>query len=188
MHAVTDATTSPVPGHGHDLGHDTGHDTGDDTVPNSAGPAALAGGHERAAAAPDARRLKVLLYSDDRQVRQTIVMALGRRPAPELPAIEIVECATEPLAIRHMSEGGYDLAILDGEATPAGGLGVCKQLKDEIFRCPPVLVVIGRPQDAWLATWSRADAVVPMPIDPRVMAESAAALLRRRVAGIEAVS
>lgn len=176
MHAVTDATTSPVPGHGQD------------TVANPAGPAALAGGHDRAAAAPDARRLKVLLYSDDRQVRQSIVMALGRRPAPELPAIEIVECATEPLVIRHMSEGGYDLAILDGEATPAGGLGVCKQLKDEIFRCPPVLVVIGRPQDAWLATWSRADAVVPMPIDPRVMAESAAALLRRRVAGIEAVS
>jgi len=136
----------------------------------------------------DTRRLKVLLYSDDRQVRRSVVVSLGRRPAPELPAIEIVECATEPLVIRKMSEGGFDLVILDGEATPAGGLGVCKQLKDEIFRCPPILVLIGRPQDAWLATWSRADAVVPQPLDPRVLADSAASLLRRRVVGIEALS
>ncbi len=176
MLAVTDAMTSQVPAH-----------EGSESAGTSRLPAPAAG-HENAVEAADSRRLKVLLYSDDRQIRQSIVIALGRRPAPELPAIEIVECATEPLVIRHMSEGGYDLAILDGEATPAGGLGVCKQLKDEIFRCPPILVVIGRPQDAWLATWSRADAVVPMPLDPRVMAESTAALLRRRVAGIEAVS
>lgn len=176
MCGVTDAKSSPVPSH---------DDAGTAGIYRDI---ALTGGHDPALAAADSRRLKVLLYSNDRQVRETVVIALGRRPAPELPAIEVVECATEPLVIRRMSDGGYDLAILDGEATPAGGLGICKQLKDEIFRCPPILVVIGRPQDAWLATWSRADAVVPMPLDPRVMAESAAALLRRRVAGIESVS
>jgi DNA-binding response OmpR family regulator len=61
-------------------------------------------------------------------------------------------------------------------------MGICRQLKDEIFRCPPVLVLTGRPQDAWLATWSRADAVVPHPVDPVALVEAAAALLRRRVA------
>ena len=34
--------------------------------------------------------------------------------------------------------------VLDGEAQPAGGMGMCRQLKDEIHRCPPVLVLIGR--------------------------------------------
>ena len=66
-----------------------------------------------------------------------------------------------------MDKGGFALAILDGEAVPAGGLGICRQVKDEIYQCPPVLVLTGRPQDAWLATWSRADAAVPMPVDPR---------------------
>ena len=44
--------------------------------------------------------------------------------------------------------------VLDGEAQPAGGMGVCRQAKDEIHDCPPVLLIIGRPDDGWLATWS----------------------------------
>lgn len=134
-----------------------------------------------AANAPE-QTLRVLVYSDDRIVRQQVRMALGKRPSPELPALEYVECALEPVVIAEADKGGLDLLILDGEATPAGGMGVCRQLKDEIYRCPPVLVLVGRPQDAWLATWSRADAVVPHPIDPIVLADAAASLLRQRVA------
>lgn len=125
--------------------------------------------------------LKVLLFSDDQTVRGAVRTALGRRPAPELPRLEFIECATEPMVIRKMDAGGIDLAILDGEAAPAGGIGICRQLKDEVYRCPPVLVLTGRAADAWLATWSRADAVVPHPIDPVVLAEQAAVLLRRRL-------
>ena len=80
-----------------------------------------------------------------------------------------------------MDAGGIDLAILDGEAVPAGGMGIAKQLKDEIYQCPPVLVLTGRPQDAWLATWSRAEAAVPHPLDPIQLAETVVALLRSRV-------
>ena len=79
-----------------------------------------------------------------------------------------------------MDAGGVDLAILDGEAVPAGGMGVCRQLKDEIYRCPPVLVLIGRADDAWLATWSRADAAVSHPLDPVELAAAAAGLLAAR--------
>ncbi|MEZ5193845.1 MAG: hypothetical protein R2734_15995 [Nocardioides sp.] len=74
--------------------------------------------------------------------------------------------------------GGIALAILDNEAVPAGGMGIAKQLKDEIYHCPPLLVLTGRPQDAWLATWSRADAAVPHPIDPTRLAEAVVGLLR----------
>lgn len=130
------------------------------------------------------RELTVLVYGDDRAIRQQVVLALGTRPAPELPAVRYHECATEPLVMRTMDSGRIDLAILDGEAAPFGGMGVCRQLKDEIFNCPPILVLTGRPQDAWLATWSRADAVVPRPIDPMRLAEMAAHLLRQRVAGL----
>lgn len=133
-----------------------------------------------AAAAPS--KLTVLVYSSNALTRESVKLALGRRPAPELPAVQFIECATEPAVITNMDAGGVDLAILDGEAVPSGGMGIARQMKDEIYRCPPMLVLIGRPQDAWLATWSRADAVVAHPIDPLVLAESAATLLRRRVA------
>ena len=86
--------------------------------------------------------------------------------------------ATEPVVIQNMDAGGIALAILDGEAVPAGGMGIAKQLKDEIYQCPPILVLTGRPQDAWLATWSRAEAAVPHPIDPIQLAEAVVAELR----------
>ena len=133
-------------------------------------------------AAPDPdQRLRVLVYSDDASVRRQVMMALGKRPHPDLPALEYVEVATEPVCIQQMDTGAIDLAILDGEAAPAGGMGIAKQLKDEIYRCPPVLVLTGRPQDAWLATWSRAEAAVPHPIDPIQLAEDVIRLLRPRV-------
>jgi DNA-binding response OmpR family regulator len=126
-------------------------------------------------------RLRVLVYSDDVDVRQQVILALGRRPHPDLPELEYVEVATEPVVISNMDAGSIDLAILDGEAVPAGGMGIAKQLKDEIYRCPPILVLIGRPQDAWLATWSRAEAAVPHPIDPVRLADAVTTLLRPRV-------
>jgi DNA-binding response OmpR family regulator len=134
------------------------------------------------------RPLKVLVYSDDRTTRESVRLALGKRPATDLPELEYLECATEPAVIKAMDKGGVDLAILDGEAVPAGGMGIARQLKDEIFQCPPVLVITGRPQDAWLATWSRAEAAVSHPIDPVRMAEVTAGLLRQRVASLPATT
>jgi hypothetical protein len=125
--------------------------------------------------------LKVLVYSDDVNTRQQVILALGRRPHPDLPELEYVEVATEPVVLQNLDAGGIALAVLDGEAVPAGGLGIAKQLKDEIYQCPPVVVLIGRPQDAWLATWSRAEAAVPHPIDPIKLAETVIALLLSRV-------
>ena len=128
--------------------------------------------------------LKVLVYSDDVNTRQQVILALGRRPHPDLPELEYVEVATEPVVIQQMDSGEISLAILDGEAVPAGGMGIAKQLKDEIYQCPPVLVLTGRPQDAWLATWSRAEAAVPQPLDPIQLAEAVIALLRSRVPAV----
>ncbi len=125
--------------------------------------------------------LQVLVYSDDVDTRQQVILALGRRPHPDLPELEYVEVATEPVVIQQMDAGGLALAILDGEAVPAGGMGIARQLKDEIYRCPPLLVLTGRVQDNWLATWSRAEAAVAHPLDPIELAETVIRLLRSRV-------
>lgn len=125
--------------------------------------------------------LKLLVYSDDSTTRQAIMVSLGRNLSPELPPLEFIECATEPMVVRYMDAGGIDLAILDAEAVPAGGMGVCRALKDEIYQCPPIMLVIAREQDGWLATWSRADAVALQPLDPFVVSETVAKLLRSRI-------
>lgn len=125
--------------------------------------------------------MKVLVYSDDATTREQVMLALGKRPHPDLPALEYLEVATEPVVIQLMDSGQVSLAILDGEAAPAGGMGICRQLKDEIYNCPPVLVLTGRVDDNWLATWSRAEAAVPHPIDPLELADAVIRLLRSRV-------
>jgi len=125
-----------------------------------------------------AKPLKVLVYSDDVTVRKQVILALGRRPHPALPEVEYVEVASEPVVIQNLDAGHIDLAVLDGEAVPAGGMGIAKQMKDELASCPPIVVLTGRPQDAWLATWSRAEASLPHPIDPVALAETVVGLLR----------
>jgi DNA-binding response OmpR family regulator len=135
----------------------------------------------------DSGTMTVLVYSDDVNTREQVKMAVGRRPAPGLPRVEWLECATEPAVIAAMDANRVDVAVLDGEATPAGGMGIARQLKDEIYRCPPILVLTGRAEDNWLAAWSRADAVVAHPLDPIVLAEAVAGLMRRRRAELPAV-
>lgn len=172
---------SDVPGEGHTVWH---------TVVRAGDPAAVSAGDGTAASGGPAMEptVTVLVYSNDRATREQVRLAVGRRPDAGLPRVEYLECATGPAVIAAMDRGGVDLAILDGEAAPTGGMGICRQLKDEIYQCPPVLVLIGRPQDAWLATWSRADAVVPHPLDPMALARAVAGLLRQRLGRTSALS
>ena len=123
---------------------------------------------------------RVLVYSDDANTRASVVLALGRRPAVDLPPVEFVEVATEWAVLDRLREGGFDLAILDGEAVPAGGIGVCRTIKEEIHQSPPVMLLLGRPQDDWLASWSHADGAVSHPLDPIATSAAVARLLRIR--------
>ena len=122
--------------------------------------------------------LRILVYSDNAETREQVIRALGKHLHPDLPELTYLEVATAPMVVRQMDQGGIDLAILDGEATPTGGMGIAKQLKDELATCPPIVVLTGRPDDAWLANWSRAEAAVPHPLDPIVLGRTVLGLLR----------
>jgi DNA-binding response OmpR family regulator len=124
--------------------------------------------------------LRILVYSDNVTVREQVKLALGKRIHPELPELSYIDVATGPVVIQQLDANNVDLAILDGEATPTGGMGIAKQLKDEIENCPPIVVLTGRPDDSWLAKWSQAEAAVPHPIDPIRLADAVVALLRTR--------
>ena len=122
--------------------------------------------------------LRILVYSSNARTREQVRLSLGTRVDPALPELVYTDVATGPMVISLMDAGGFDLVILDGEASPVGGMGIAKQLKDELDDCPPILVLTGRADDAWLANWSRAEAAVPHPIDPIRLGEAVVGLLR----------
>jgi len=135
----------------------------------------------RIAAMASEKNLTIALYSDDSSVRSSVITALGRKVSAELPEHKIVEFATGPALRLYLdSKQSVDLFILDGEAVPEGGLGLARQLKDEVFNCPPVLVITGRIQDNWLASWSKCDEAVMHPIDPFTLASKVAGLLQSK--------
>jgi DNA-binding response OmpR family regulator len=136
------------------------------------------------------RKYSIVIYSDDVTVREAVIAALGGRVAPDMAEHVIHQFATGA-ALRLFvdskkpgTESPIDLFILDGEAVPEGGMGMARQLKDEVFNCPPILVITGRKEDAWLAAWSRADANVLHPVDPFTLAHTVAELLRSRTSAI----
>jgi DNA-binding response OmpR family regulator len=120
----------------------------------------------------------VLVFSHRPEVREAIITAIGRRPAPDLDRLQYIEAGTVADVLSEVDAGSVDLAILDGEAQPTGGMGVSRQLKNEIANCPPIVVTVRRKDDRWLATWSQADAVLVHPLDPLSAAETVAEVLR----------
>ena len=127
-----------------------------------------------------AQPMKILVFSHRPEVRETIVTAVGRRPAADIGRVVYVEVGTVSEVLMAMDEGDIDLAILDGEAQPTGGIGLSRQLKNEITDCPPIVIAVRRKDDRWLATWSQADAVVVHPLDPLTAAETVADVLRTK--------
>jgi DNA-binding response OmpR family regulator len=126
----------------------------------------------------------VLLYSDDPAVRDRIRLAIGPRPAADL-SIEFVDASTWEECRRVLDEYEIDLMILDGEAAPAGGLGIARQVKDEYADPPPTCVVIARAADRWLAAFAQVDATLLYPLDPVTTGQTIAGMLRDRRNGVD---
>jgi hypothetical protein len=53
----------------------------------------------------------VVVYSNSADVRATVRTDVGRRPAPDSPRIDWVECATYAEVVAQLDEGGVDLVI-----------------------------------------------------------------------------
>ena len=125
-----------------------------------------------------AATITVLVFSHRPEVREAIITAVGRRPAPDLPRVRYLEAGTITEVLAQTDAGVVDLAILDGEAQPTGGMGLSRQLKNEIDNCPPIIITVRRKDDRWLATWSQADAVLVNPLDPLAAAATVARVIR----------
>lgn len=125
---------------------------------------------ERANAPVASGKARILLYSDDRNVREKVRFAVGSTTHGR--EIDWLETATHDAVIDAVDSQRFDLLVLDGEAAKSGGMGICRQIKHEIYDCPPIMLLVGRAGDAWLATWSEADAAVAHPLDPFAVRET----------------
>jgi DNA-binding response OmpR family regulator len=129
--------------------------------------------------------MNVLVFSHRPEVREAIITAVGRRPAPDLPRVRYLEAGTIAEVLAAVDAGKAALAILDGEAQPTGGMGLSRQLKNEIDNCPPIIIAVRRKDDRWLATWSQADAVLVHPLDPLAAAGTVAEVLRSTLSALD---
>ena len=69
------------------------------------------------------------MYSHDADVRAQVKLAIGRRPAMDVPDAEIIEVATQPALFRLLDARGADVMVLDGEAQPPAGWGCAARLR-----------------------------------------------------------
>ena len=136
-----------------------------------------------AQATPQPDLYTVLLYSDDKAVRDKIRQAIGIRPAADLK-VEFVDSATWEECRILLDTYEIDLMVLDGEAAPAGGLGIARQTKDEYATPPPICVVLARAADRWLAAFAQVDKTLTYPLDPVTTGQTIAAMLRDRRNGV----
>ena len=131
-------------------------------------------------------RLELLVFSDDAAVRRQVREGVGRRPAKGLPLVSWTEAATAEgvrLALKDRAKRGeapFDALVLDAETKKLGGMGLAHELFTELDRRPPVVLLTARPQDHWLAAWSKAEVVVPRPLDPMALQEGVAKALQAR--------
>ncbi|ATO17169.1 hypothetical protein O7600_10100 [Micromonospora sp. WMMA1998] len=124
------------------------------------------------------RLCTVLLYSDDPKVRDRMRLAVGTRPAPGIE-IEFVEADDYAGCVRLVDDYEIDLLLLDGEASPGGGIGIARQIKDDRDDAPPTCVVLARAADRWLAAYAEVDATLTHPLDPVTAGSTVVELLRR---------
>jgi DNA-binding response OmpR family regulator len=121
----------------------------------------------------------VLLYSHDHSVIEQMRTAIGDEPV-EGVRIEYAVSGDYDDAVALIDRYEIDLVLLDGEAQPAGGLGIARQLRDEFDEPPTLAVVVARAADRWLAAWSRADAVLTRPLNPVTTGKTVVDLLVNR--------
>ncbi|MDP8978177.1 MAG: hypothetical protein M3N17_06315, partial [Actinomycetota bacterium] len=110
--------------------------------------------------------MRVLFVCQHEGVIEQVEGALLGEPDVELARVRAPHRAVQVL----LSEpDGYDLVLADGDLHPEGGFALSRDVKAQVRMgrsMPPVLLLLAREQDRWLASWSEADASVLKPLDP----------------------
>lgn len=124
--------------------------------------------------------VNVLVFSDDADIRRSVVEGVGLKAAKDSPRLVWHEAATTFGVTEAVATHDFALLILDAEARKHGGMGIAKELANTYEQVPPIIYLTARQQDDWLATWADAAATVARPLDPIRLQETVASVLAGR--------
>lgn len=123
--------------------------------------------------------MRILLVTTDRRISVSVTTALLG-----LADLDVLEVRTPQRALQQLDDvGGFALVVADADTAPTGGFALSREIKARAGMgrdMPPVLLLIARDADRWLAQWSEADAFIRKPVDPFDLREVAEALIEGR--------
>lgn len=123
--------------------------------------------------------MHVLLVTSSRGVTHQVTTALL-----DEDQVTYTEVWSAARALALLDEGNaYDIVIADNDTTPSGGFYLAREMKARVRmgrEMPPILLLVAREQDDYLARWAEADAWVLKPVDAFDLAEAIEALVDRR--------
>lgn len=121
--------------------------------------------------------MKVLLVSGGPKVSAQVTSALLGED------FSYFEVRTPQAALKVMeNDPSFDLIVADCDTHPTGGFYLAREVRLRVadgHELPPVVLLVSRPQDEYLARWAEADAWVLKPVDPFDLAGVVSALVER---------
>jgi CheY-like chemotaxis protein len=125
--------------------------------------------------------VKALVISPAPEHREQLRVALGSAERRTGETWEYLEARDGIEGLRVAWRELPDVVVTDQIASGAGGFAVAKDLRGQQQPFPGVIVIVlARPQDAWLARWAGADAWLTRPVDPFTLDETVTSLIERR--------
>jgi DNA-binding response OmpR family regulator len=120
--------------------------------------------------------VNVLLVSTNPRLTVQVQTALIGRPN-----LQVTEVRTPQRALQQLDDvGGFAIVIADADTAPTGGFFLAREMqaRGEVgAEVPPLILLLAREVDKFLAKWSRADAYVLKPVDPFHLAATVDALV-----------
>lgn len=125
--------------------------------------------------------MNVLLVSSSSELSRHVLSALA---GPDVLTHTEVRSPLRALALLDDDEGEtFDVVLADNDTQPTGGFYLSRELKARARMgrdVPPVILILAREQDEYLARWSEADVWIIKPVDPFDLAEAVEAVAARR--------
>jgi DNA-binding response OmpR family regulator len=118
------------------------------------------------------RRVRVLLVSPDAESRDLLRISVGSIERRLGESVLFLEAQDGEQGARIGLRERPDAIVADEIASRAGAFSLARDLRGAIepYR-GPIVIVLERKHDAWLARWSGADAWLVRPVDPFELAD-----------------
>ena len=125
--------------------------------------------------------MRVLLVSPDAKARDLMRIAVGSLERRLGEPVSFLDAPDGELGAKVGLRERPDAVVADEIASRAGAFSMAKDLRGAPNPyLGPIVIILERKHDAWLARWSGADAWFVRPVDPFELADRLVELIRSR--------